>query len=188
MTTHEQTSLRIRLRTETRVSHEGLDEQVSRFDLTTEVGFASFLSMQTLALRTLAPHAARAECRDALHDLLDRAAADLSGFETADHAGPAISGSLQPLSIDYVIAGSRLGTRVLRERWLAATDERVRRADAYFSAPGYIELWKSFCASAGAMPAAGPLADRVVRDADRILHFYSVCASAPYRRQEKLNA
>jgi heme oxygenase len=43
----------------------------------------------------------------------------------------------------YVLEGSRLGSRVLRERVMASTDATVRMANAYLSANDP-QLWRTF--------------------------------------------
>ena len=180
MTTKELTSLRARLRDDTRALHEHLDAVVSRFDPSTAEGLACFLQMQSLALRAIEPHAAQAASLGALQDLLQRADSDLRQMETGDRPDTPAIAPLHPQAIDYMIAGSRLGTQVLRKRWLAATAPHVRQASAYFSAPSYIDLWTSFCRSTEAMSPRGPVADQIVHDACRLFRLYADFA-APVR-------
>ena len=134
--------------------------------------------MQSAALRATLPRAQGAATRDCIVDLSARADSDLCTLGVSPVANVVEMPPLHPLAIDYVIAGSRLGTQVLRQRWRAATDPAVRAAASYFSAPGYIDLWKSFCDTSGAMPAVGVIADRIVSDADRVLAMYLACARA----------
>lgn len=188
MTETPHSTLRLRLQTETRASHEDLDRTVSRFDLRTRDGFELFLQMQSVALRAIAPHAAQSTIAECIDDLLARAETDLRAIGAWAHRDAMEVGSLHPLAIDYVIAGSRLGTKVLRTRWLDADDPDVRQADAYFSVPSYIELWKSFCETANAMPSAGDVADQIVCDADRIFKLYHMCALAPQMTKGEVHA
>ncbi|MFZ5965382.1 biliverdin-producing heme oxygenase [Thalassococcus sp. BH17M4-6] len=179
MTETPHRSLRLRLQTETRASHQDLDQSVSQFDLRKRDGFELFLRMQSVALRAISPHAAPLPITECINDLLARAEADLREIGTWEHCDAMEIGSLHPLAINYVIAGSRLGTKVLRTRWLSADDPVVRGANSYFSAPSYIELWKSFCETSNGMPAAGDVADQIVCDADKIFKLYRTCAPAP---------
>jgi len=188
MTKKVQTSLRARLRDDTRVSHENLDQRVSAFNLTTPQGLTSFLRMQSLALRAIAPHAKCAVSYGAMQDLLERVESDLRKLEVPGQTVAPKIKPLHPHSIDYVFAGSRLGTRVIKERWQAAENLLVRQADAYFSAPSHIEIWKSFCALAGTMSPIGPLADQIVRDVDRLFQLYQECACAPQITDEAVHA
>lgn len=188
MTTREETSLRTRLKNDTRAFHEELDDMVSRFDLTTPRGLSSFLHMQSMALRTIEPHAERAASCSALRDLLRRADSDLCLLETRDRQPARVIGPLHPLAIDYVIAGSRLGTQVLRQKWKAATDPRVLQADAYFSAPRHVELWKSFCLSTEAMSPLGGVADQIVGDACLLFRLYADFARPRQTTDEAIHA
>jgi len=171
-----QTSLRTRLRTNTRLAHEQLDQEVSRFDLTTPNGLIGFLDMQSAAFQTLLEFDASAKTEAMIRDLLERATLDLCELRSSAETVPAAIEPVHPLSIDYAVAGSRLGSRLLKKRWQAATDPKVRRARAYFSAPSYIDIWASFCDATEAMQSTGPQADQVVKDANRIFHMYHECA------------
>lgn len=179
MSGREWTSLRERLRYDTHVMHNQVDAMVSEFDLTTVDGLSCLLRMQSAALGLIIPHTTEAQSSYAIRDLHERAVSDLRQLKEEvvlpyDQSVEA----LHPYAIDYVIAGSRLGSQILKKRWLSATDDRVRQADAYFSAPSYIEVWKSFCVSAEEMQPDGEVADQIVRDADRIFQLYQASARA----------
>ena len=179
MTKHERISLRTRLRSDTRATHDDLDRHVSLFDLTTQPGFLNFIQMQCAAMRSIAPHAKNARSLHALNDLMQRAESDLRTFAPTDRTRALQMRPVHPLAIDYVVAGSRLGTQVLKKRWLAANDPDVRRADAYFTAPSYIEVWKAFCETSEAMAPNGPLAEQITQDVDLIFQVYQECARSP---------
>ncbi|WP_460077113.1 biliverdin-producing heme oxygenase [Roseibium sp. ROS1] len=182
------TQTSVRLRADTRLSHEVLDKEVSRFDLTTSDGFLCFLGMQSHALQALAALEVSAKTKSVLADLHERAEQDLRGLGSSIKKTPFEIGPLHPLAVDYALAGSRLGSQVLKRRWQAAKNPQVRRASAYFSAPSYIELWTSFCGATEAMTSSGPLADRIVKDAERVLQFYRECARAPQLTEGAINA
>lgn len=183
-----QASLRARLRADTRLAHEQLDEEVSRFDLTTPIGFLCFLTMQSAALQTLSALQVSAKAGAMIRDVLERAALDLRQLGSSTQQSPAAIEPVHPLAIDYAIAGSRLGSQLLKKRWQAATDPQVRRASAYFSAPSYIEMWASFCNTTEAMSSSGTLANQIVQDADRIFHLYLECARAPQLTNRAIHA
>ncbi len=188
MTKQLETSLRARLRMDTHLAHERLDEEVSRFDLTTPYGFLCFLSMQSSAFQTLSALEVSAQTSTIIRDLSERAARDLRHFGSSSQKPAATIEPVHPLAIEYAVAGSRLGSRLLKKRWQSATDPQVLQASAYFSAPSYIKMWTSFCETTAAMPAAGPLADQIVRDADRIFHMYRECARAPLLKKGAIHA
>jgi len=171
-------TLRARLRAQTASAHYRLDTRVSGWDLVDRHGLAAFLGMQRRALGALRPYARGDLSQDMMDDLHARAGADLT-ILGCDASVPTRDLPVAPMSLalDYVIAGSRLGSALLGKRWLGARDMQVRRASAYFSAPSYIEVWQTFCAQAARLPAEGLAADRIVCDANHIFQFYDHCAS-----------
>ena len=181
MTKKGQDNLRARLRTDTRTSHEELDREVSSFDLTRPDGFACFLRMQATALNTLRGNIMSQASAEMVCDLLERAEADLRQLGYPVDERQMKLDVVHPMAIDYVIAGSRLGTQILKKRWFSATDAKVRSAASYFCAPSYIEAWAAFRANAEKMPSTGPLADQIIRDTDRIFQIYRECARASFK-------
>jgi hypothetical protein len=71
---------------------------------------------------------------------------------------------VRPLAVDYVVLGSRLGTRVLRRTWLAGKDPRVLAANLYFSQPEHTDLWRTLCGGLSQMPGNDPAAQVVLDD------------------------
>ncbi|WP_143089826.1 biliverdin-producing heme oxygenase [Tropicimonas isoalkanivorans] len=171
--------LRGRLRSDTRSSHDRLDRHVSTFDLGEPDGLRSFLAMQLMALTRLEPLAKNSICAPAIHDLRARAEFDLRGLdETTALSCPDLTFTPHPMSVDYVIAGSRVGTAILRKRWLASKNAEVRATSAYFSAPTYMDMWRAFCDRATRETSSGPQADRIVGDAIGLFDFYGHCAAS----------
>lgn len=169
--------LRMRLRMDTTPQHHRLDALVSEFDLTRHEGMRHFLLMQARMLGGLRVRATGALSADMIADLHDRAVHDLGDLQVDRHAMTAVQvPSLHPSAIDYVMAGSRLGTTILKQRWEAAGDPDLRKIDRYFSAPHYREVWQAFCQVAGQMPADSREADLICADATRLFSCYAVCA------------
>ena len=172
-------NLRDRLRQDTKVAHEMLDNTVSHYDLATASGLAGFLQMHAHALQYLLACPSDAACTPLMADLLERVRDDLTILDASpcDVSLPAPA-RLEGLAIDYVVAGSRLGTQVLKTRWEAASDPIVRKASHYFTAPKYIEYWQSFCETTGRILANDPFGQVVLRDAALIFDVYQTCANA----------
>lgn len=170
----EATDLRTQLRAATRGSHAILDGLVSAFDIADRRGLAGFLGMQWSVLSCLHPAAAGAATAPVIEDLLHRAAHDLAHLRHPLPPRAATPLRPHPLAIDYVVAGSRLGAAVLRERWRASGDPAVQRAGAYFSAPAYLEHWRAFCATAEGVRAAE--ATGIVQDAVALFELHIRCA------------
>ncbi|SNT02806.1 biliverdin-producing heme oxygenase [Tropicimonas sediminicola] len=172
-------NLRLRLRSATREAHEALDAQVSAFEISTESGLRSFLAMQVQALSALMPVSGRAGCAPILEPLRDRARDDLAALSgRVPESAPVLEAAPHPLALDYVIAGSRLGTVILKQRWKASTDPAVLAAGNYFGAPDYIACWKDFCTSAAEMDASCAISDRIVADVAGLFDFYRRCAQS----------
>ncbi len=171
------TTLRWRLRADLKEDHDRLDRAVTNFDLRTSGGLAAFLRLQEAALTRLCPLAPAAGVAAAMWDLRDRARSDLASLGVTRLEGtlPPM-GVPHPLSVDYVIAGSRLGSRILRARWEEASDPSVKAARAYMTAPDYVGLWREFCEASEQLPATGEYADRVTEGAAAIFRLYlSLC-------------
>ncbi|WP_424973912.1 hypothetical protein [Dinoroseobacter sp. S124A] len=152
---------------------------MSEFDLRRRDGLAGFLGMQTAALSVLTGFESSQDCRRVMDDILARAKSDLRVLGVRpNHMTCDALRAPHPLALDYVIAGSRLGTQVLKRRWTAATDPLTQRASAYFSAPTYIEFWRGFCQQTETIPGTDPVAKVVLKDADRIFKFYNACAKS----------
>ena len=172
-------SLRLSLRTETSAAHERLDALVSTFDLRTPSGLAAFLSMQASALGAISGGPGSAPTLEMAADLAARARADLALLEQAGRLTiPSLPRDLDPLAVDYIVSGSRLGTMVLKRRWEASTDRQVRAARNYFTAPSYIETWKSFCAEAESDAFDPARKRKIVNDTNVLFDFYAGCASS----------
>ncbi|MEI4486176.1 hypothetical protein V8J36_08225 [Frigidibacter sp. MR17.14] len=162
-------SLRERLRLDTRAAHDALDERLGTLDLQTPEHLAAFLAVQAEGFAVLrdglsadAPEAAL------LDEMLAALATDLGHAPRA--AVPAAP--LDPLAVRYIALGSRLGTRVMAGRGGAAL-----AASRYFALPPRGEDWKALVATLSAHPAGGPAADRIVRDAAACFDIFSAAAA-----------
>lgn len=179
MTTATPYNLRSRLRSGSSSAHQELDRLVSRFDLGTAPGLSAFVSMQYAALTELMRLKSGDLTAGAIIDLRQRADTDL-GSLGAPRPAPLrrLTAPLAPIAVDYVIAGSRLGTKVLRKRWLASSAPRVQGARAYFSAPDYIECWQRFCHDALEIDPSEDAAVRILEDVNRMFALYTAAALA----------
>ncbi|WP_220747897.1 MULTISPECIES: hypothetical protein [Jannaschia] len=133
--------------------------------------------LQIHGFASLLPHADGASSRPVIADLLDRASEDLRSLGVQPGRSPQpLSVRPHPVAIDYIVLGSRLGTKVLKRRWLAATDAQVRGAGTYFAAPDAATQWRAFCERTAGMAAHDPDADQIVNDANAIFRHYQACA------------
>lgn len=166
-------TLRDRLRADTRAAHDALDRGFERFDLATREGLGGFLAAHGAALGALrsTPGKGSEQAEALRRDAVAAVEGDLQSL--GRQAGPAVAGpGLHPSAVLYVLLGSRLGLRVLERRWAASVDPRVAGAGRLFGLAGRVAEWRRFCEEAGAESGEGPEADRVVADAERAFGLY----------------
>ncbi|OOY21194.1 hypothetical protein BMI86_01025 [Thioclava sp. DLFJ5-1] len=173
-------SFRQILRHETSAAHEAGEAQFSQFFAAPEQKLGWFLAAQAAGLGVLARHAAPgALCAGLLSDLLDRLDRDLARLGRPVHPVPAPDaeqGLLDPLAVDYLVLGSRLGTQVIDRKVFAETPAEAK--PLYFQAPAAGALWKRHCATLDALRPAEPRATRIVADATRGFHLFAQAVQA----------
>lgn len=177
MTILTETTLRRRLRDETSAAHTALDQHVSQLDLQTLSGLKRYVCMYATALEGLLAVVDASPTRDAIADLHARSKRDLNHLGGAT-CSQSIGFTPDPLAVDYVVLGSRLGSAVLKKRWNGASDRAVLAVNALFSAPSYLPLWNAFCdqlAHSATSPAA---ANRVIQHANALFAFFDRCIPA----------
>ena len=142
-------SLRLRLREETRDAHASVDTLFGQHDIATREGLSITLQAHAIALRrTLAALPGRQTFAHARTLLVMLAAieSDLAALDetpsTADQTEEMDSAS-HPLGLIYVIAGSRLGARILLSDIERSSDPDVASATRYFACPESDEMWKN---------------------------------------------
>ncbi len=170
-------TLRQRLRQDTSLDHKIVDDLFGTLQLGSRSGFVHFASAQLLAYRSLLDaegFLGRAANSALIEDFCRRLEADLAAFgDCPPLSSPlACAGPLHAEAVDYVILGSRMGSRILRKCWLASSDPLVGAAGAYFSAPQMTMEWQELCARLAGMPARSPTADRIVRSAREIFTLF----------------
>ena len=139
----ETASFRAILRDATRPRHDETDHTFSLLDLSSRKGLGTFLAASLIALGSLEERLSNAEGLPPLPPRLPLLAADLAdlGLPLPEAARGELSAH-DPLGLAYVVGGSSLGTRVLRQRWQSADDPIVAKAGRYLS-DGRIGLyWK----------------------------------------------
>ena len=148
------------LREATAADHARLDAAVSRFDVATRDGLAGFAITHLAAFRAMQSVAERADLR-AMIDALTR---DLLSLGAAGEVPTLTAPATDPLAVDYILAGSRMGTKVLRRQWASATDAGVRAASAYFGLPVDPAEWPSVRLALSQVDAGSDRAARIVAD------------------------
>ena len=174
------TDLRHVLRQETRQEHDALDRAISTLDITRIDGFCRFLHIHHTCFTAMQTRAlAACQSRLALADMVDGLSRDLSAVgaqKAALHL--ALPPRLDPLAVDYMVAGSRLGTKVLHRIWAQATDPMVRQADGYFGLTGTPTLWPDTCHNLSRVPVDTPRAAAIVADTKTLFQLFSTAFDA----------
>ena len=158
------TTLRERLRVDTRAAHDAMDRAFGRFDLASAAGLAAFLAAQregVEALRLASPE------DDPLRPALDAARADLDADLAVLHRAGAPDPRTPPdpdhaLARCHIWLASRLGTKMLARRWRAAGDAQVVAAGRYLGGIGERADWRGFGEALDARSGRGREADLVV--------------------------
>ena len=176
-------TLRDRLREGSADIHERLDSAVGGADLRTVDGYGKFLGMNARAFDALARSGATGLlATNAMLDALAHAAA--TDLDTLGRPRPPATTlrPVLPLAVDYVVLGSRLGTRLLRRTWQTGDEARVLAADRYFTKPEHTDLWRTLCRDLSAMPGDDPAAQTVLDDVKALfalfLESYEISAGA----------
>ncbi|WP_208987496.1 heme oxygenase-like domain-containing protein [Roseibium marinum] len=108
-------------------------------------------------------------------DLIRRLDLDLlSSGKTAAEVAPA--GPLEPLAVDYLVLGSRLGTEVLRLRLFSGYPSD--KIPAYFRAPALPQLWSAHCTALDAIPPGSARADQILEDVKTGFALFGQAATA----------
>lgn len=169
------------LKAATREDHARLDARMSAIDLRAADGFVRFLSIHQGCFRQMRGLAApRTLTWQSLDDMVQALEADLASMGAAPAPTvPCDAPRVDGLAMDYVIEGSRLGTKVLRRNWLGASDPAVRRASAYFSLVPTPGRWHEICEKLSELPADGARARAIIEDTRMLFSLFYTAVCAP---------
>lgn len=96
-----------------------------------------------------------------LTDIIGRLAFDLRGLgRTPAPIEPA--GPLDPLAVDYLVLGSRLGTETMRRQLFG--DRKREEVPQYFLTGTAPDLWRRHCAMLDDVATGSSRAERIVKD------------------------
>lgn len=164
--------LRWTLREHTCAHHARVEGLFDTLDLSSRSGLVTFLRAQGAALDAIARRlrddaAAPYEMVAGIDALRRRIGDDLRTLDAApvtrDIAMP--SPDVHPMGLIYVVAGSRLGARVLARRLAASPDPAVRAADTYLGTRDD-DMWRRFLVLLESEPVASGDTDRILAGAD----------------------
>lgn len=166
---------RMVLRDQTRSDHDRLDQLVGSLDISQRSGFTAFAEMHLSCF--LAMQSRQSEDSNSvqtLQDMIDGLRKDLlviTDRETVTRSE--LTHTVAPLAIDYIVAGSRLGSKVLRKRWSKSTDASVQGASVYFQQDADPKLWPETCASLSEVASTSLQAATIVKDTKTLFQLFS---------------
>lgn len=168
-----QDNYRKSLRELTQTDHLMVDEAISGLDISKPSDLAQFLSIHLTCFHAMARASQDAATIARLDAMTSRIERDLETLGQPAQPVPASpSGRLDPLALDYVLEGSRLGTQVLKRRWAASTDPTVQRADAYFTLHADKLRWRATCDALAAVDPESPRASRITGDTRALFQLF----------------
>ena len=168
------TDFREVLKDKTQADHERVDRLMSLIDLTTRDGLGRFLQINHSCFEVMfAAVGAETSTGTTLHQIIGRIDADLLtlGLEKPVKSQEKLT-KVDPLAVDYVVEGSRLGTKVLERLWSKAQDEKVQQANAYFTFGKVPGRWRDVCDQLSAIPAQSDRANFILRDTKRMFDLF----------------
>ena len=169
-----QTDFRHVLRSETRVQHDRLDHLISAIDIAELPGFRLFAQLHWQCFAVMQSRQGDpSRSRETLQAMLDGLRHDLTVINAEPgRLDAALSPRIDPLAIDYMVAGSRLGTKVLKKSWARSTDARVNAAQGYFGQEYDADLWRDTCLALSYVPVDSLRARAIVDDTRALFHLF----------------
>tara|TARA_R110000822_G_scaffold25993_3_gene78669 strand:- start:25 stop:576 length:552 start_codon:yes stop_codon:yes gene_type:complete len=163
------------LREATRPEHDHLDCMFTALDIAKLDGFASFVKVHLTCFQLMAKVAVDGSySHKSLCQMVNCLALDLDvlgGRQT--QTGIKLSAKIDPLAIDYLVAGSRLGSKVLRKRWSGSDDPIVRRSNHYFGLDSNAVFWQLTCKALAEIYPDSHRAKVITRDTKILFRLFS---------------
>ncbi|CAN0586364.1 unnamed protein product, partial [Ectocarpus sp. 12 AP-2014] len=159
--------LRKHVRSALKSDHDRVDAKFGCLDIQDRSDLATFLQTHRAAFHALLTSGAALEGRikaQHLKDLIQALEADLSALHVP-MLGPH---SYCDLAVDHIVLGSRLGTAILRDKWLMSQDRQVRQARSYFAQPQFKEEWRGHCMHLSLMQENDVAGQHLIEDARRL--------------------
>ncbi|MDA8585045.1 hypothetical protein N9L47_02135 [Rhodobacteraceae bacterium] len=162
------------LRDSTRPEHDQLDDMIGALNISDRDAFACFVNLHIICFQTMSEAAEKGSySHELLCQMVHSLALDLDELGAKQLAYvvplPKIS---DPLAIDYLVAGSRLGTKVLKKRWSNSNDLIVCRANKYFSLDSDPSFWPSTCQALANVAPESARAKAIVQDTKSLFQLF----------------
>ena len=154
------------LRQRSFAQHDQLDQMFRTVDISQRDGFALFASVHRTCFQAMSDrYPSGGHASEFLGQMVDCLSHDIRiiGATSLD-ATPELPKQIDPLAIDYLVAGSRMGSKVLLKRWAKSGDPRVQQACHYFGLQGDGQFWKDTCAALSLIAPSSARANEIVTD------------------------
>ena len=134
------------MRAQTRESHHRVDHLIGALDLTSLEGMSDFLATNYLAYSSVKERLKPYEGFTLPLLPLDEIEADLDvlGRSVPRWRVPPFGEAMHPVGMIYVLAGSRLGATVLRQKWEQGECGQVRQAGRFLDSLADRTCWTGF--------------------------------------------
>lgn len=167
----DQEGLRKRVRSALAEDHDRVDAAFADLDIQTRVGLATFLQAHRAAFAAILASGTAFDGRIKDYHLKDITKAldiDLKSLRVPILRVPLQKYEYGSLAVDHIVLGSRLGTAVLRNKWLMSQDRSVRQARAYFALPQFKDDWRAHCMHLSALDGSDASGGRLIADARKL--------------------
>ena len=141
--------LRLLLRDKTNADHNRIDAAYSKLDLKNRSDFSVFLLSHLIAMKTLRPVLKRlpVELQFLETESIIRSDLGILGTASAVTTPVPIPKIAEPLGTAYVIAGSHLGRKLLRNQWSKSSDVIVLSAASFMKENEQNRSWQFLLSS-----------------------------------------
>ncbi|NNE88220.1 MAG: hypothetical protein HKN27_09105 [Silicimonas sp.] len=174
---HDRTKggLRQHVRSALASDHDRVDAKFAKLDIQTRDGLVTFLQTHRAAFDAVLNSGTRFDGRikeTHVADIIKALDTDLKSLRVPVLRLSAQRYPYDPLAVDHIVLGSRLGTAVLRGKWLMSSDRQVRQARAYFAQPQMTEEWRAHCMHLSSLDSEDVAGQRLIADARKLFDLF----------------
>lgn len=167
--------LRKHVRSALKDDHARVDASFAQLDIQDRNGLATFLQAHRAAFYAMltSGSAFKGRIKDVhIQDLVRAIDCDLKALRVPVLHVPNDRHSYCDLAVDHIVLGSRLGTAILRAKWLMSQDHQVRHARSYFAQPLFKDEWRGHCMHLSSMPQNDVAGQKLIDDARRLFNLF----------------
>lgn len=163
--------LRQHVRSALAADHDRVDSKFAQLNIQHREDFVVFLQTHRAAFHALLVSGAKFQGRIKeahIEDIIKAIDIDLRALRVPILRVSADTDAYCDLAVDHIVLGSRLGTAVLRSKWLMSQDRNVRQARSYFAQPQFKDEWRGHCMHLSSMQEMDEAGQDLIKDARRL--------------------